>query len=285
MTPGESQRISTGGGTRSTAILQDAVIEIRLAASDEDVDRALALAEEVWGAPPLNLPVARALSLAGWYVALAHDDEELVGMCAGFVGLHDREPHLHSHLAAVRPGAQGKGIGRALKRHQREWCLERGIDTITWTFDPLVRENARFNLHHLGALGTRYLVDLYGPMEDDINHGQPSDRLLVTWELRTERTEDALDMPLPAPRADLLRDAGAADVLTGTTEPELHTTSAPVRLVATPQGIATLRRSEPSRALAWRLAVRDAMTKAFHDGLRATALADSDVYVLSEAPR
>lgn len=275
------------------------MIEIRLAESDGDVDRALDLAEQVWGTPPVSLPVARALTLAGWYVALAHptgradphggppEASDPVGMCAGFVGVHDGELHLHSHLAAVLPGEQGQGIGRALKRHQREWCLGQGIGTISWTFDPLVRENARFNLHHLGAVGERYLVDLYGPMDDEINHGQPSDRLLVRWDLRAERTVAALDLPLATPRADRLREAGAVDAVVAIdgTPTVMTPQSGSVRLVATPERIADLRRRDPDRALAWRHAVRDAMTAAFDDGLVVTALADDHSYVLGREPR
>ena len=230
-----------------------------LARTDDDVDAALALAERVWGAPPVSLPIARAQSFAGWYVSTALDDGRPVGMCAGFVGVHDTDDgpdlHLHSHLAAVDPSAQGRGIGRALKRHQREWCLDHGIEHVSWTFDPLVRENARFNLHHLGAVGERYLVDLYGEMDDDINRGQPSDRLLVRWDLRSDRAVAALDAPLPVPD-----------------------TSSAV-LVRTPNAVAELRRTDPDAALRWRHRVRAEMLDAFDAGLRPVALTPDHEYV------
>ena len=53
----------------------------------------------------------------------------------------------------------------------------------TWTFDPLVRANARFNLVKLGAVAVAYLTDFYGEMQDGINAGDRSDRCAVKWEL------------------------------------------------------------------------------------------------------
>ena len=64
---------------------------------------------------------------------------------------------------------------------------------MTWTFDPLVRRNAWFNIDVLGAQVHEYLVDFYGPIDDAINAGDESDRLLVAWPTSTTAT--------PAPTA------------------------------------------------------------------------------------
>ena len=55
---------------------------------------------------------------------------------------------------------------------------------MTWTFDPLVRRNAWFNISVLGATIDDYLVDFYGQMHDSINGNDPTDRLLVAWSTR-----------------------------------------------------------------------------------------------------
>ncbi len=255
------------------------MVEIVLCESREQTDLALDIATRVWGAPPVTEPIARAMEFAGWYAALAIDDGAAVGMCAGFVGVHDDRVHLHSHLAAVLPAAQGRGIGRALKRHQRAWCLDRGIETVTWTFDPLVRENARFNLHHLGAVGDRYLVDLYGEMDDEINRGHPSDRLLMRWDLLSHEAVLAVDTPIPVVPADELRRGGAVDAVEEVGRwVRAVPTDAGLRLVATPEAIVDLRRTDPDRARAWRMAVRDALTAAFADGLRPVAMTDEHSY-------
>lgn len=260
-------------------------MQISLAQTSGEADAAIDLAERVWGSRPLSEPMLRALELAGMYVSVARDADDLVGMCAGFVGIHDdgsgSHLHLHSHLAAVDPSRRGQGIGRALKRHQREWCLEHGIDTVSWTFDPLVRENARFNLHHLGAVGDRYLVDLYGAMDDEINKGDPSDRLLVRWDLRGRSALAALDRPLPLARRDELRRAGAVEAVVEVDgAPEPHDAEGEVRLVAAPAGIVELRDRDPQLASRWRHAVRDAMLAAFRAGLRPVAMTDDHAYVL-----
>lgn len=244
-----------------------------------EADRALDLAESVWGQRPLNDAVLRALELAGSYVSVALDGSgRQVGMCLGIVGVHDDHLHLHSHLAAVDPAHRGGGIGRALKRHQRTWCLERGITTISWTFDPLIHANARFNLHHLGARGDRYLVELYGVMEDEINRGDASDRLLIRWDLEDERTVAALDRPLPIP-ADV--DHAEVALADDGGRPRRIDTDAPARLVATPADAVALRRDDPETARAWRVAVRDTMLQAFADSLEPVAVTSDRHYLFT----
>src|SRR4029453_7402172 len=78
---------------------------------------------------------------------------------------------------------RGRNLGYAIKVHQRAWAIERGLETITWTFDPPIRRNAWFNLAKLGALPTEYLVDFYGPIGDLLNGSDESDRLYLTWRL------------------------------------------------------------------------------------------------------
>ncbi len=86
---------------------------------------------------------------------------------------------LHSHIAGRRRGLGRPHVGFALKLHQRAWALRRGVPEIAWTFDPLVSRNAYFNLVKLGARPVEYLPNFYGVMDDGINGGDETDRLLV----------------------------------------------------------------------------------------------------------
>jgi len=231
---------------------------------------AMELIGHVWGPDNRIASVGLLVALAhtGNHVAIAEDAEGIAGVCAGFVHADDRT-RLHSHVAATRPGTSGRGIGHALKSQQRDWALDRGISTITWTFDPLVRRNAHFNLTRLGARGVAYLPDLYGPMQDAVNLGEPSDRLAVQWSLRGPASALPEDVPPPAALAEV-------DGL-----PVAH--PLPVRgerSVSVPADIEGLRVVDPRRAHRWRLAVREVLTGALADGWRIEGFLRSTGYVL-----
>jgi predicted GNAT superfamily acetyltransferase len=169
------------------------------------------------------------------------------------VGFRAAGGALHSHVTAVTPAARGAGVGRALKAHQRSWALARGITRITWTFDPLVRRNAHFDLAVLGARPTAYLVDFYGAMTDGLNGTDPSDRLEVCWHLTD---------PPPAPSAG----PGAG------TRTE----------VPLPADIEALRRTDPAAATAWRYRLREALAPALDRGATIVGIAREGGYLLEE---
>ena len=206
-------------------------IEIRVVDTPADLRRLVVLLNQVWGTmtPLIGVELLRALGHAGGYVAGAFSDSRMVGGSLGFLGRHDGELVLHSHVTGILPGVRQTGLGRQMKLHQRDWAAEQGLDTIVWTFDPLVRRNAWFNIGVLGARVDAYLVDFYGQMADSVNGRDPSDRLLVAWPTSG-----------PLPEADR-------------TPPVPPGTIA----VPTPDDIVVLRRTEPSDASAWRLRLRE----------------------------
>lgn len=120
----------------------------------------------------------------------------LVGFAMSLPGVktttNGPEPYLHSHMLAVRPSHRDHGIGAQLKWEQRRDALSRGIRHMEWTFDPLEIKNAFLNIHRLGAVVRRYLVDFYGVSSSRLQGGLPTDRLLAEWELDSQRVEDRL---------------------------------------------------------------------------------------------
>ena len=87
----------------------------------------------------------------------------------------------HSHIAAVLPGLQSKGIGEAIKQAQADAVRASGLNLMTWTYDPLEAKNARLNIAKLGAICRVFLPNFYGEMRDALNQGLPSDRFEVEW--------------------------------------------------------------------------------------------------------
>ena len=229
-------------------------LEIRELHSVEDVHEASRVFDAVWPGETSSMPanILRALEHSGNYVVGIFDGERMIGAAAGWFG-PPASRSLHSHVTGVLPEYRGRGIGRLLKRHQREWAFAREVGRITWTFDPLVARNAHFNLAVLGARVTEYLVNQYGAMADEINRGDETDRLLVEWALA--------EPPAPTPSGDAV-----------------------VATVPVPTDIEALRREAPAEAAEWRVRVRDALLAHLGAGLRIGGFDAERGYLLVAAP-
>ena len=204
---------------------------------------------EVWGGDRGGMPpnLLRALAHSGNYAVGLYDGERMVGASVAFFAPPAART-MHSHITGVLPGLQSRGLGRLLKQHQREWALAREVGHITWTFDPLVARNAHFNLRTLGTRVTEYLVNHYGAMDDGINRGDETDRIMVSWALAAP--------PVPTPEDDRV-----------------------VASVAVPHDIESLRRTDPAAAAAWRVRVRDEIMRNIADGLRIGGFDDERGYL------
>ena len=248
------------------------------------------LFSEVWRTSERDAPVSSDLLLAlghsGGYVVGAYEADRMVGASMAFLGEHRS---LHSHISGVRDTARGRNVGHALKLHQRAWALERGLGSVTWTFDPLVRRNAWFNLAKLAARGRQYLPDFYGPMRDGINRGEQSDRLLVRWDLTTEQVAAASAGVWLSADEHLLTAEGAAVVLDEGSDRGPVALRAPTGartlLVRVPVDIERLRAEDPAAARSWRGGLRDALAGPLDDGWSASGFTRSGCYVLRPPAR
>jgi predicted GNAT superfamily acetyltransferase len=242
----------------------------------------------IWGRdanPPMTVELLRAFTKAGNYVGGAFDETSegvrMVGACVGFFHA-PAEDALHSHIAGVGPGLNGRHVGFALKLHQRAWALRRGVSEIAWTFDPLVSRNAYFNIVKLGAHPDEYLPNFYGTMLDSINGDDDSDRLLVRWRLRSPQVVAACSgRHTPAAVTDEL--AAGATVGLGVSdsgEPEPGALEGATVLVAVPRDIGAFRADDPQLAARWRVAVREALGPLLSSGGRIEGFDRSGWYVI-----
>ena len=268
-----------------------------------ELDAMIALFDEIWvpdsGDSSLRLDLLRAMTKAGNYASGAYDlaSGELLGACIGFFG-PPAHAELHSHIAGVRPAGLGRSIGFALKVHQRTWCLRQDVRAIAWTYDPLIRRNAYFNLAKLGARPTEYLRNFYGTMDDVINGGTETDRMLVHWDLLSDLTAEACAGRGQAASFAAERDRGAAVALSagadGAPVPGLVPTGlvpagvtpacgpgVRTLLVGVPADIEAMRLSDPALAGAWRTALRDVLSPLLNGGARVTGFDRSGWYVVS----
>lgn len=235
-------------------------VQMRAVTSHEGFAEVRALFDATWAGEPTNPTVTvellRALSKAGAYVVGAYDGDVLVGATVGFFGSPD-ERVLHSHVTGVSAAMRGRKVGLALKLFQRVWALERGITSIMWTFDPLVRRNARFNIGKLGARPVEYLPNFYGSMHDQINRDGESDRLLVKWDL-TAASRSAAEETVQGAHDALLTTPGEW--------PAPLVTDANVLLIATPADIEAIRANDEELGIAWRIALREALGERMRAG-------------------
>jgi predicted GNAT superfamily acetyltransferase len=269
-------------------------VEVRALESLTELEAMTTLFDEIWepdsGNSSVRIDLLRALTKAGNYASGAYDvvSGQLLGACMGFFG-PPSHAELHSHIAGVSPAGLGRSVGFALKVHQRAWCLRRDVRVIAWTYDPLIRRNAYFNLVKLGARPTEYLRNFYGVMDDAINGGTETDRMLVRWDLRSELATDACaGRPRPASFADE-RARGARVALSAGTDglpvPEASVAGGPgsrVFLVGVPADIEAVRLSDPALAARWRTALRDVLSPLLDSGARVTGFDRSGWYVVSE---
>jgi predicted GNAT superfamily acetyltransferase len=128
------------------------------------------------------------------------DASSLVGFAMSLPGVRHGHAYLHSHMLAVLPDYQNRGLGRKLKLAQRHEALERGVERMEWTFDPLEIKNAYLNIHKLGVIVRTYIPNFYGVSSSRLQGGLPTDRLLAEWPMRSGRVEAILSgshSPLP----------------------------------------------------------------------------------------
>jgi predicted GNAT superfamily acetyltransferase len=148
--------------------------------------------KEVWGKADLEvvpLPIFVVAGRAGGQVLGAFDGKRMIGFTLALAGLRHGRAMLHSHMTAVLEPYRDRGVGRQLKLFQRQDALERGIDLVEWTFDPLEIKNAHFNLERLGAIARELLPNAYGITSSPLHGGLPTDRLVAEWWLRSPRVE------------------------------------------------------------------------------------------------
>ena len=245
-------------------------IVIREITSLSEMRQVEELQKEVWGIADLEVFPALALipmREVGAVLIGAFDGEQMIGFVFGFPGQELRHSAggsgrliLHSDMLAVRPECRVHGLGYKLKLAQRERALANGIDTITWTFDPLQSLNAHLNFGKLGVVADHYRINYYGETTSFL-HQTGTDRLWVTWQLNSQRVRDRIENGTA--RAVLSDEVPRVLRVSGEDEPAslaTDTKSESVLAVEIPMDINRILRLNAELAGRWRAATRSAFT-------------------------
>jgi predicted GNAT superfamily acetyltransferase len=251
-------------------------IEIHQADSLATAAEVAGVIADLWGpnlAPPELL---RALATHGNPIFGAYVSGRIVGGQMSFLALGADELHLHSHITGVLPEFQHSGVGAALKIAQHDWCVDRGIDLVTWTFDPMLARNAYFNFEKLGCVSNTFHPNFYGSLDDDFNRNDRSDRLEVRWEVTSQRVLQAL-----AGRREHSDDDDAFVLLNERGERTQGEPSSKLS-IHVPYDYLSLRSADPERATRWRSNVAEAFEWAFGRGYRIVAFTRSGAYILTD---
>ena len=194
----------------------------------------------------------QAMVHSGSYLSGAFIGNKIVGAAFAFPATNGGL-HLHSHMTAVLPEFRDKGVGYALKIDQWKWAKKKNYSHLSWTFDPLVRRNAKLNIAKLGVDISAYFPNFYGDMPDALNAGDESDRLMVSW-----RTD------INAPKArELITKPETADIL-----------------IEIPEDIVAIRSKNQNESMKWRRQVREQFLTAFEKNGKVVGFSANNEYVV-----
>jgi chorismate synthase len=230
-------------------------LKIRDFASHADRAACVALQELTWGAgftekvPSAMLLVAQ--ELGGVTAGAFADDGTMLGFVFGVTGLRGGRVVHWSDMLAVHPKAQGQHLGERLKEYQRERCRTLGVETIYWTYDPLVARNAHLNLNRMGARVDDHVIAMYGegtnsPLQGDM----PTDRFIIAWAVDPTKVASPIK-GIPA---------GTPIVADADLPSDLDLVDAPQVSVRVPRDITALAASDIAWARRWRTVTRRAFT-------------------------
>jgi predicted GNAT superfamily acetyltransferase len=194
----------------------------------------------------------QAMVHGGSYLSGAFIDNKIVGAAFAFPATNNGL-HLHSHMTAVLDEFRDKGVGYALKIDQWNWAKKHKYSHLSWTFDPLVRRNAKLNIVKLSVDITDYHPNFYGEMPDALNAGDESDRLMVSW---------STDIDKPKAR-ELITHPKPDDIL-----------------IEIPEDIVAIRFKDQSESMKWRRQAREQFLAAFEKNGKVIGFSANNEYVV-----
>ena len=251
-------------------------IDLNVIYDPDEIGKIIPVISSAWGIESVGTlvkDIVSAMRYHGGVVIGAYDGPKMVGMHFSFPGYRKGKVYLYSHMTGVASGLKYSGIGYMLKMKQKEWALDNGYDLIAWTFDPIMSLNASFNLRKLGTIARSYIDNFYGTMDDSINFGIPTDRVVSEWWIRKEkevspheyqpinRFESEYDFDFSYSAQNLPDKAG----------------------IKIPSDFVGMKKRDKEKAIKWRMFLRDALKDMFSRGYTAVGFdPESNSYLMEK---
>jgi predicted GNAT superfamily acetyltransferase len=244
----------------------------------DEFGQVVELERQIWGPGYVDVVPVSILAVSvhrGGILIGAFAGEQMIGFVYSLPAIKDGKATQWSHMAGVVAGYRSAGLGRTLKLMQRDRTLAMGLDLIEWTYDPLQAMNAHLNFAKLGVVVEEYAENIYGTSTSPLHQGNPTDRFVAEWRIRTPHVERRLAGGGPltlrtsdladAPRANRLAPAGG---FLESVDVDLSI-DARRMLVEIPMGFTEMLSAAPDLALAWRICTRAIFTTYFDRGYKA----------------
>jgi predicted GNAT superfamily acetyltransferase len=261
--------------------IQDKHFYIRDVDSEPELHSIEDIQKQAWGFNDLDIvPAATLIATqhAGGIVLGAFEGDQMIGFAYAFPAFENGHTSMHSHMLAVLTQYRNCQAGFYLKVVQRERVLAKGLDEVSWTFDPLQTLNAHLNFSKLGVVSQRYLVNFYGEATSSPLHsGFGTDRLWVSWLLKSDKVERCVARG-PSQRAirmaEASRDAAlileSALIYSEAGRPILggfkNTLSGGRCTIEIPRDINAIKERDPALGVEWREATRAAFVAGIESG-------------------
>ncbi|XPV75870.1 MAG: hypothetical protein ACNI27_14700 [Desulfovibrio sp.] len=189
-------------------------IQVRELETHAELRECVDLQREIWGLDDLMVMSAitmKALTIDGPKMGLvvgAFHNNKMVGLN---IVMPSMEPDVaYGHMLGVLEEYRDGKVAHKMGVYVHNALTERGVNYLTWTYEPLESRNAHLYLNRMGAQVTAYLKDCY-EVPCDMHEGLSLDRFLVRLNLLSppEREEGTLEELLnryPVAREDFLPD-------------------------------------------------------------------------------